>query len=189
MTGGKPAVCWRRSDSWWERLQENAKYAQLDGHLDRAAHGWLLGWLFGVVALPPDDPRRACGLANAAAAARHRGWARMDAWLQHRAIEGWNAAPDWVGRMKLAPRARSSMFHFRLERVQHVPYDVRLRALWLDHVRRARAQVIARQFEPAGGECRWRIERPLARDDGRRLAAACFLLFCAEPRQRPAAGE
>lgn len=187
MTGGRPALRWRRADSWWERIQDNAKHAQRDGQPDRAARGWLLGWLFGAVALPPGDPRRACGLANAAAAARHWGWRRADAWLQRRALEGWSAAPAWVGRMQLAPRARSSMFHLRLERVQGVPYDARLRALWLDHVRRARAQVVAGKFEPTDGECRWHIERPPTRDDGRRLAAACFLLFCAEPRQRPAA--
>lgn len=69
------------------------------------------------------DPRRATGINNLAIVMRLRGKHGEAETLYGRAIEAWQGASEWVDRMRVSPRARSSLFHLRLERKHRDTYD------------------------------------------------------------------
>jgi tetratricopeptide (TPR) repeat protein len=69
------------------------------------------------------DPRVASSLSNLAIAHRIKGNFEEAERLYRFAIEGWKASSRWVERMSLSQRARSSLFHFRLEQKHRKQYD------------------------------------------------------------------
>ena len=175
------AAGWRRSEVWWERLQTRAKAAQIAGDLDTAARYWMLAWGLGWLCLPRDDPRFACGLANAAVAAEHRGRLRVAERRRQRARDLWRSVPGWVDGIRPSPRARSSLFHLRLARRHAETYRENLRAMLRGQVEEAAACLAAGALEPPGGRSRWIRERPPIFDDTRRLSSACFLMAYVAP--------
>ena len=180
------AAGWRRSEIWWERLQNRAKTRQMAGDLDAAARYWMLAWRLGRLFLPRDDPRFACGLANAAAAARHRGRLRA-AEVRHRhACQLWRSVPAWAERIRPAPRARSSLFHLRLAHRHAETYRENLRAKLREQVDQAMASLEASILETPGAKPRWIRERPPVFDDTRRLLSACYLMAYVVPAPRGA---
>ena len=184
------AAGWRRSEIWWERLQARGKTNQIAGDLDAAAWYWMLAWGLGWLFLPRHDPRIACGLANAAAAAEHRGRLRVAARRRHRARELWRSAPAWVDRIQPSPRARSSLFHLRLARRHAETYRENLRVKLRGQVEEAAESLASVALEPPGDGCRWVRERPLVFDDTRRLSSACFLMAYVRPDvSRPESAE
>ena len=180
------AAGWRRPEIWWERVQARAKAAQIAGDLDTAAWYWMLAWRAGWLFLPRDDPRFACGLANAAAAAEHRGRFRIAERRRQRAGALWDAVPAWVDRIRPAPRARSSLFHLRLARRHAETYRENIRARLRGQAEEAAASLAAGVLEPPGGQSRWIRERPPVFDDTRRLSSACFLMAYVAPGPRRA---
>ena len=180
------AAGWRRSEIWWERLQARAKARQSAGDLDAAARCWMLAHGLGLILLTREDPRFACGLANAAAAARHRGRLRVAEKRHRRACELWRSVPAWVERIRPAPRARSSLFHLRLSRRHAETYRKNLRAKLREQVEEATASLEAGVLEPPGAKPRWIRERPPVFDDTRRLLGACYLMAYVAPAPRRA---
>ena len=180
-TAAARAAGWRRSELWWERAQARAKAAQIAGDLDTATRYWMLTWRLGWLFLPRDDPRFACGFANAAAAAEHRGRLRVAERRRQRARDLWRSVPGWVDRIRPAPQARSSLFHLRLARRHAETYRENLRAKLRGQVEEAAACLAAGALEPPGGRCRWIRERPPVFDDTRRLSSACFLMAYVAP--------
>ncbi|NIQ39698.1 MAG: tetratricopeptide repeat protein [Proteobacteria bacterium] len=69
------------------------------------------------------DPRVASSLNNLAIAHRIKGNFEEAERLYRCAIEGWKASSHWIDSMCLSPRARSSLFHFRLEQKHRKQYD------------------------------------------------------------------
>ena len=175
------AAGWRRSEIWWERLQALAKSRQSAGDLDVAARYWILAWHLGRLVLPGDDPRFACALANAAAAARHRGRLRVAKERHRRACERWRSVPAWIDRIRPAPRARSSLFHLRLAHRHAETWRENLQAKLRGQVADAAASLAAGTLEPPGERPRWIRERPAVFDDTRRLLSACFLMAYVAP--------
>ena len=180
------AAGWRRSEIWWERLQVRGKTNQIAGDLDAAARYWMLAWGLGRLFLPRHDPRFACGLANAAAAAEHRGRLRVAARRRQRARELWRSVPVWVDRIQPSPWARSSLFHLRLARRHAETYRANLQAKLREQVEEAVASLASVALEPPGDGCRWVRERPPVFDDTRRLSSACFLMAYVAPDVRRA---
>lgn len=181
--GGPRPAGWRRSDLWWERVQVRAKTFQLEGNVRAAARYWTFGHLLGVLFFPASDPRSACGIANAAAAARLHGRVRAAELRLRRARVLWSGVPDWLETMRLAPRARSSLHHLRMTVRHGDAFDRALKARLMEQVREAEERLIEGRLEPPGDTSRWVVERPPVYDDTRRLAAACFLLAFAGPRR------
>lgn len=111
MSGSAP---WRLSDLLWEHLTEAGRDVFDTGKHEEAGALWRaaveLAQGFG-----SDDPRRAAGLHNQAAAARSVGDAREAEALYREALAAWDLSPRWVERMDPGQRARSSLFHLRLE--------------------------------------------------------------------------
>ena len=175
------AAGWRRSEIWWERLQARAKTRQIAGDVEASARCWMLAHGLGLLCLSREDPRFACGLANAAAAARHRGRLRTAEVRHRRACELWRSVPAWVERIRPAPRARSSLFHLRLARRHADIYRENLQAKLREHVQEATSSLEANTLEAPGAKPRWIRERPPVFDDTRRLLSACYLMAYVAP--------
>jgi tetratricopeptide (TPR) repeat protein len=71
----------------------------------------------------PDDPRLASSLNNLAIVHRIHGDLQKAERLYGRAREVWKTSSRWVEEMCLGQRARSSLFHLRLEQKHREHYD------------------------------------------------------------------
>jgi tetratricopeptide (TPR) repeat protein len=69
------------------------------------------------------DPRLAGSLNNLAIAFRIKEDFEQAARCYRNALGNWESAADWVDRMQVGQRARSSLFHLRLERKHRDKYD------------------------------------------------------------------
>ena len=108
-TSAAEAAAWTEADAAWEELQRRAAGAPLHLRLR-----WRLEALD--IARQPGfgragDPRRATSLAHRALAAEAAG---SDEALGE-ALAAWDASLGWAEGMALPRRARSSLFHLRLE--------------------------------------------------------------------------
>lgn len=117
---------WCAADAAWERLQaEAAALAAADDHAAagaRAADALRLAR----AEFDPDDPRLATSLVNLAMTLRRRGDRVADQLLVE-ALRVLDQAPGWLDRQQFARRARSSMFHLRLEAKHRGEYEANLR--------------------------------------------------------------
>lgn len=173
------AAGWSRAELRWERLQEEASAAWRAGDTERAIRLWTRARRLAFWRLPQRDPRQATSLANAAMAARLSGREARARRLYARARARWAAVPGIVAGLVPAARARSSLFHLRME--------LRHRDTYLDNYRRRLAAFVAeadavlealaahrapphRLFE------RWRGEKPAVFDPGRRVLSAALLI-------------
>ncbi len=102
---------WRLGDDLWVAWMAGARAAWLD---DDPAHAAACCSEAGAMAagFEPDDPRRAA--TSHALALMAPGPEGAEAGLTA-ALEAWRSAGPWVERMSLGVRARSSLFHMRLE--------------------------------------------------------------------------
>jgi hypothetical protein len=118
---------WRRIDLAWERLQEQGNALLLAGDRAAAARcfrraGWIALWRFG-----KSDPRRAATLANLARADRLGGREGRARRRYAKARKLWAGADAWIGGMEAARRARSSLFHLRMEALHWDTYQDNMR--------------------------------------------------------------
>ena len=174
---------WRRIDLAWERLQEQGNALLLAGDRAGAARcfrraGWVALWRFG-----KSDPRRAATLANLARADRlgaREGRARR---RYAKARKLWAGADAWIGGMEAARRARSSLFHLRMEALHWDTYQdnmrIRMRAFAAET---AEALAAFEQGEPSPHRLyeRWLGEKPNVFDDTRKFLAAALLVGVGE---------
>jgi hypothetical protein len=177
------AAGWRRRDLWWEVLQERANADWAAGRRRRAAWAFRLAHWLALAGLPARDARRATGLANLGLLARARGDERTAAARYRRALRLWSAVPAALPELEIRPRARSSLFHLRMELRHGETYRANLRARLGRFVAEAAAslEALARgEAPPVRLHERWRGEKPAVYDDTRKLLAAC-LLIASEP--------
>jgi tetratricopeptide (TPR) repeat protein len=106
----------------WVRLSEDAVSEFDGGRLAAAAEGWESAHR---VAQEFDeyDPRLAGSLNNLAIAFRIKKDFEQAARCYRNALENWGSASHWIDRMRLTQRARSSLFHLRLESKHRNKYD------------------------------------------------------------------
>ncbi len=176
---------WRRADVAWERLMEAANRAFVEGRRRRALRLFRLAEGLARLAFAKGDPRRATAPGARALVLARTGRNRAARRLARRALAEWQGVEAFLGEIEIRPRARSSLFHLRME--------VRHRATYHDNLRsRLRAfSAETRQTletlltgEPDGARRagahrhfgRWRGERPGLYDDTRKLLAACLLM-------------
>ncbi len=106
----------------WEARSLEGLAAFRAGRIEEAYAAWRSAAAIGR-AFDTDDPRRAASrthLALCHAAHRNAASARR---AFRRALQAWDAAEEWVARMALPQRARSSGFHLRLEAKHRRSYD------------------------------------------------------------------
>lgn len=177
------AAGWTEADLEWERLSEQA-LADLSEARDDEAFAAIREALFLARRhFKADDPRLAASLTSqAAAVAAADPQADVDV-IVRSATAAWSACDRMVEAMSAPRRARSSLFHLRMERLHRDTYQER----WRDEGRRQLAQVRSslaaadtpRLIGPEEARARlahWRRERPAALSDPRKLGAAIALL-------------
>lgn len=173
------AAGWRGCDLGWERLQERAHAALRDGHSHHAARLWRRAWWLAMFRLSRSDPRYATSLANAGMAARLAGNEALARRRYAHALRLWGAVPDWVEGMTIARRARSSLFHLRMEAKHWDTYQANMRRRALNFAREAAACLDAAAHgtvAPSRLHDRWRGEKPAVFDDMRKFLGAALLL-------------
>ncbi|MFQ5564854.1 MAG: tetratricopeptide repeat-containing protein [Paracoccaceae bacterium] len=170
---------WHAADLDWERLQEEGNALLCSGDRDGAARcfrraGWIALWHF-----LPTDPRRATTLANLGLADRLAGREGRARRRYARARRIWGAVGGFIGAMRIARRARSSLFHLRMEARHWDTYQANMRTRMTAFAAETAAALAAleRGQPPA---CRlferWRAEKPPVYDDTRKILAAALLI-------------
>ena len=183
------AAGWRRRDLWWERLQERANAALAQGDARTAIRGFRHAFWLARLGFPGDDPRRAASLANMGAIARLDGADDRARRRYTRARSLWSSVPDGLDGLVIQPRARSSLFHLRMEvkhqDVYHANMKARLGA-FVSETGECLDALMADASPPHRLHLRWRGEKPAVFDDTRKLLAACLLVASPQGlRERP----
>lgn len=170
---------WRRRDLWWERLQEAGNRALENGEAQTATRRFRKAFWLGRLGFAKDDPRRATGLANLACMARIGGSSARAERRYSTARELWRTAPAKLKKIHVQPRARSSLFHLRMELKHRRLYRANLlRRLrrFMRETEEALAALAQDEKPPHRLFSRWRGEKPPVFDDTRKLMAACLLI-------------
>ncbi len=170
---------WRRCDLYWEQLQESANRNLRRGSRIRTILQLLLADIIALLQFDSTDLRRAASTANAGFALRLCGVERAARRFYRLALEQWQFADGSLDSIEIAPRARSSLYHMRMEARHRQTY-------------RANRIARLRGFASETGECiaclrdnapvphrlyeRWRGEKPAIHDDSRKWLAACLLV-------------
>lgn len=115
------------SDLRWVQLAETlASQLAAREHavaLETSQHACVLAEGFGA-----RDPRVAASLNNLGVTQRLGGDLTAADQSYRQALEQWESASEWVRQMRLTPRARSSLFHLRLENRHRATYERNARA-------------------------------------------------------------
>lgn len=172
---------WSRTDLIWEHLMEQACAAWAEDDPARAS-GLLrrANWV-ARLSFPRDDLRRAACWINRAMLDTQAGdTVRAEAGLD-RAATLWDSQSDTaIGAMQIAPRARSSLFHLRMEARHRETYHGNMRTRFRLIAGETFDTIKAlRTGQPAGHRhyARWRGEKPSVFDDTRKVLGACLLIF------------
>lgn len=171
---------WRRSELVWERVMEAGNRAFDDGRLTRAR------WLFGLAdriagaSFAKGDPRRATAPAALARVNLQQGrTARAKAQVR-RAMEEWAGVGDFIDSVEIRPRARSSLFHLRMEVRHRDTFHDNLRTRYRKFAEETRETMIGMAGDGPQATHRhfgrWRGEKPNIFDDTRRVLSACLLI-------------
>ena len=126
-----------------------------------------------------NDPRYATSLANAALISRLGGKEGQAARRYAKAIKLWSQVPDRIPELQIKPRARSSLFHLRMEARHWDTYRANMDARLAGFARESEAclEAIAKGEAPPHRlyTC-WRGEQPSVFDDSRKFLAAALLI-------------
>ena len=178
---------WSWADILWENLMEQALHAWIDGDRTRARRSlgraaWITGLFFA-----KDDLRRATVLVNQGIVAQAKGQTLRAKKRFSRALAQWDACAEAaVEDMQIAPRARSSLFHLRMEARHRTTYHDNMRLRFRKIATEVRDALEALSEGNSAG-CRlfsrWRGEKPNVFDDTRKFLGACLLIIDVVPEQ------
>lgn len=173
---------WSDADAAWESEQYQAAGAAKAGDPSSAAVHWAAALRLARANFAANDPRLATSIANHAAAARYNGHAEEAAQLFEEALRVWDASGPWIGALRPERRARSSLFHLRLESKHPGGYEHHARNRYRALAEEGRAALAALSRGAADSDsrearlARWEQERQAGYGDARKLAAAVLLL-------------
>ncbi|MDE0113731.1 MAG: tetratricopeptide repeat-containing protein [Albidovulum sp.] len=174
---------WSRWDLVWERLQENANRAIRNDDKLAACARIVAASVLAAVAFSKNDPRAATSVANFAFAANSFGAAKFANWRYRAARNMWNGAGNALNDMKIKPRARSSVFHMRMEIKHRDAYRAnmaRRMKKFIDETGECLDCLIEKRSVTHRLYSRWRGEKPPLFDDTRKILGACLLLAATE---------
>jgi tetratricopeptide (TPR) repeat protein len=106
----------------WVYITEAAVSEFDGGQYSIAAEKWQSAYRIAQ-GFDDDDPRLAASLNNLANAFRIKRDFDEAERVYHSALKNWDSAVHWADRMQLTQRARSSLFHLRLENKHRKQYD------------------------------------------------------------------
>lgn len=172
---------WRRVDILWEELLVKGNIAWSDGASRRAARCFRRASIVAQICFRRSDLRRATALVNLGILQQHAGRTARARACFSRALAHWDAnAERTIADMQIAPRARSSLFHLRMEALHRETYHdnlrVRLRNI-ASEVRMAIRNLDADRPPGCRLYSRWNGERPTVFDDTRKVVGACLLII------------
>ena len=172
---------WRRRDIYWERLQEEANVRVVERPEETPALPILLGWVISFLLFSADDPRRITSSANLGFLAGRLGANRLSGKIYARAEQHWvERATHYLINMQIKPRARSSLFHMRMEHKHRDAYHRHLKTRQLRFIEETAAclKSLSNGQRP-GFELyrRWKGEKLPVFDESRKLMAACLLVL------------
>lgn len=170
---------WNRGDAFWESCQERAACSWLEKKRVRAKCLWHLAYVCALLFFDAKDPRLAVSLANASLLAKRAGRESLARRRMERALLIWSTVPAWIEEMHIARRARTSLYHLRLELAHWSTYEANLRRRMRNFADETDAslQALAGGHRPPHRHfARWRGEKPAIKDDTRKLLSACLLL-------------
>lgn len=177
------AAGWSEADLEWERLGLQALSDLGEGRERDAFEAIREALYLARVHFKRGDPRLAASLTNQAAAIAAADPTAATDVIVRAAEQAWDACAGTLATMAAPRRARSSLFHLRMERRHRATYEER----WQDESRRrlaelradlagAEAPVLIERLEARERAVRWLRERPAVLDDSRKLLAATILL-------------
>ena len=162
---------WTPEELYWEEL--SATCLALAGK-PQAEQYWREAARVAPETFAADDPRRAASLANLALVEPAEAPR-----LLAEALALWQGSNGWLNSLRPERRARSSLFHFRLQSKHRGGYDHwshrRYRLLHGEGLRRLTARAGGGLVEDES-YATWRGKRPATFDDARRLTAAVYLI-------------
>jgi hypothetical protein len=170
---------WRRSDLWWERLQERANGNWLNGKHAFAQWQFRLAWCLSQLAFASDDARSTTSLANLAFCSRRRGGELLAQRQYRQVIEHWSQVPNQIDGMHILPRARSSLFHLRMEARHWDTFRNNTQTrigLFVAESAECLQALSNAKLPPHRLYSRWAGEKPSVYDDTRKLLGACLLI-------------
>lgn len=172
---------WSRADIAWEGLMEAANKAWVEDDQVAAAKYFYRAHWVARLAFSRNDLRRATVQLNLGILAQKQGNRAKAGTCFEKAALHWDSyAEANIRAMTIAPRARSSLFHLRMEALHRDTYhdNFRLRVGKIANELRG-AIVNIEQGQPAGCRLysRWLGERPNVYDDTRKILGACLLVL------------
>ncbi len=169
---------WSDEELTWEHIQVAAAAALAGGLNDEAAEFWQTGLALGRETFAANDPRLATSLANHAVGLGANDAAAATALLDE-ALQVWDRVGPWLEALRPERRARSSLFHLRLESKYKGGYVHHSEARYRKLAEEGRARLQALAENPGRPQVdleRWRRDRPAGYSDARKLLAAVVLL-------------
>jgi hypothetical protein len=172
------AAGWSEAELTWEHVQVAAAEVLAQGKTGEAASLWQSGLELARETFGEDDPRLAASLANRAVGLRLEGDDAAAAALLGEALEVWDRAGPWIEALKPERRARSSLYHLRVETKYKGGYERHSRERYRKLAEEGRARTGALRDAAGAPQAdleRWRRNRPAGYDDARKLLAAVVL--------------
>lgn len=173
------AAGWRRTDLYWERLQEKGNACHISGDGKAAAGYWRRASWIARLFFPTDDPRQVTTLANLALADKLTGNEGRAKNRYAKARSLWQNIDGFISGLTISRRARSSLFHLRMEALHWDTYDANMRTR-LRAFASETTQALEALEKNRTPECRlferWRGEKPSVFDDTRKVLAAALLI-------------
>lgn len=173
------AAGWSEAEVTWELKQESAAALAAEGGYDEAAPLWAEALYLAQMNFAKDDPRLATSLANHAFALRRRGDEKSARELFEQSQRVWGSSALWIDALNIESKARSSLFHLRLEVLHRDAYTKTARTRLHRFAAEARAAVAALAdgtTPEKSGFSRWKGEKPPTYSDSRKLMAAALLV-------------
>ena len=175
---------WNRGDLYWERLQERSNEHLRDGRRLASAAGFVAAFAIARLRFGIGDLRRLASRANLAFALRFIGAERSARRAYAAARAEWTDASGAIESAEIRPRARSSLFHMRMEARHWDTYKLnRIARLKKFHEEAAECLAELERGRPAPHRLysRWLGEKPAVFDDARKILSACLLLASDPP--------
>lgn len=175
---------WRMADILWEYLMEQANVAWTQDDSARAAWGFRRAAWAARLFFAKDDLRHATVMVNQGICAQARGKMTRAQRCFAKALVCWDAHSERaLADIQIAPRARSSLFHLRMEARHRATYHANMQ-LRLSKISAEVRAAVAALADGNTAECRlfsrWRGEKPNVFDDTRKILGACLLIIDAD---------
>jgi len=173
------AAGWRRCDLYWERLQEKGNSCIAVGDIRGAGRAWHRAKWIARLFFAASDPRHVPTLANLALLDHKAGRQQRATKRYLKCQKKWQQIDDFITDMTVARRARSSIYHLRMEVLHWDTYEnnmrTRLRAFASET-----AEALAALEQNQTPKCRlferWRGEKPPVFDDTRIFLSSALLI-------------